>query len=237
MPSPNALVVTSPTSGLVYVRGALISPFSVASFVFSTCVGVGYAGIIGAVFAMVAFFTGITMLSRFGVVRRSLDRSLAQRARAQREAERSRALAPSGAIRMQQYVELRDMVAEIEKAAPGDARRFELEDLLDHFVRLAVSHQRCLDAVRLAGMPVAPGRDDSWSKRRREIVERRIRHRDECLARVQRLSEELEAVDELIRLVAQRAACPTDDDELDREIERRLWELDEVDAALHQLSA
>jgi len=44
-------------------------------------------------------------------------------------------------------------------------------------------------------------------------------------------------VDELVRLVAQRVACPSLEGELDREIERRLWELDEVDAALDQLSA
>jgi hypothetical protein len=37
-------------------------------------------------------------------------------------------------------------------------------------------------------------------------------------------------------LVAQRVACPTLEGELDREIERRLWELDEVDAALHSLT-
>ena len=33
------------------------------------------------------------------------------------------------------------------------------------------------------------------------------------------------------------AACPSLDTDLDREIERRLWELDEVDEALGQLSA
>ena len=66
---------------------------------------------------------------------------------------------------------------------------------------------------------------------------RRLRHRDECVRRIERLADELEAVDELVRLVAQRAACPMLDGELDREIERRLWELDEVDEALSQLSA
>jgi hypothetical protein len=54
---------------------------------------------------------------------------------------------------------------------------------------------------------------------------------------MEELADELEATDELIRLVAQRVACPPADAELDREIDRRLWELDEVDAALHQLSA
>jgi hypothetical protein len=66
---------------------------------------------------------------------------------------------------------------------------------------------------------------------------RRMRHRDECVRRIERLSDELEAIDELVRLVAQRVACPQIDHELEREIERRLWELDEVDEALNQLSA
>ena len=54
---------------------------------------------------------------------------------------------------------------------------------------------------------------------------------------MEKLADELEATDELVRLVAQRVACPEIDGELDRELDRRLWELDEVDAALHQLSA
>ena len=108
-------------------------------------------------------------------------------------------------------------------------------------MRLSVGHQKCLDALRLAGsneLPVAiPITDANRCKRRREIQARRIRHRDECLRRIERLADEIEAVDELIRLVAQRTACPSLDPDLDREIERRLWELDEVDAALRQLSA
>ena len=40
-----------------------------------------------------------------------------------------------------------------------------------------------------------------------------------------------------MRLVAQRVACPQIGDDLDREIEKRLWELDEVDAALSSLTS
>ena len=78
--------------------------------------------------------------------------------------------------------------------------------------------------------------DPPRSKRRRDIQARRIRHRDECLRRIEQLADELEAIDELIRLIAQRVACPTLSADLEREIERRLWELDEVDSALHTLS-
>lgn len=74
-------------------------------------------------------------------------------------------------------------------------------------------------------------------RRRREIIARRVRHREECLQRIDRLADEIDAADELIRLLAQRAACPSAESELDREIDRRLGELDEMDAAMRQLSA
>src|SRR5690606_35182194 len=119
--------------------------------------------------------------------------------------------------------------------------RFELQDLLDHFVRLSLHHQRCLDAVRISGShdlpPTISFSDGARSKRRREIMARRMRHREECLQRVDRLADELDAIDELVRLVAQRVACPALEPDLEREIERRLWEIDEVEAALRQLSA
>jgi hypothetical protein len=106
---------------------------------------------------------------------------------------------------------------------------------------LAVGHQRCLDALRFAGSNDLPRSlpipDPHRSARRREIMARRLRHRDECVHKIERLADDLEAIDELVRLVAQRVAAPDLDTEVDREIERRLWELDEVDAALDQLSA
>jgi hypothetical protein len=174
-------------------------------------------------------------------VRKQLDRQFEYRVKQKREAERMKRLKPTGPVRQQQYCDLRDLVADIEKSDPGEASRFELQPLLDHFVSLAVSHQKCLDSLRLAGssdLPrMMPMTDPNRSARRREIMLRRMRHRDECVRRIERLADESEAVDELVRLVAQRVACPQLDGELDREIERRLWELDEVDEALNQLSA
>lgn len=81
------------------------------------------------------------------------------------------------------------------------------------------------------GLVLAP--PDALTKRSTGLTD----IRDECLRRIERLAEELDATDELIRLVAQRAACPAIATEIEREIDRRLWELDEVDAAMHQLSA
>lgn len=247
LPAP-ALVVAPPPalairgeSSLGYVRGAVGSPVCIAVAIFAACVGLGYAGIIGAFIAMTAMLGLGAMSTRSSAVRHHIDQQRVLRERCRREIGRLKRLKASGPVRQQQYIELRDLVEQIERMDAAEAARFELQDLLEHFVSLATHHQRCLDALRLAGshdLPQAiPITDAHRSKRRREIMARRLRHREECLRRIDRLSDELEAIDELVRLIAQRVACPSLDTELDREIERRLWELDEVDAALDQLSA
>jgi hypothetical protein len=174
-------------------------------------------------------------------VRRYIDERARARTRARRESQRMRQLRPAGATRQQHYNELRLLVEEVERIDAAEAARFELQDLLDHFVQVAVSHQRCVDALRMAGanaLPQAtPIADAPRSSRRRELMQRRIRHRDECLRRMEKLVDELEGIDQLVRLVVQRTACSRMDGDLDRELDRRLWELDEVDAALRQLSA
>jgi len=236
---PRALAARSVS--LQYVGGAVGSPVCVATAVFAACAGLGFAGMYGALLALLAVIGIASIASRSPGVRRHLDAQAQMRDRCRREAHRLKQLRPTGPVRQQQYIELRDLVEQVEHIDAAEAARFELQDLLDHFVRLALQHQRCLEAVRLAGSHDLPQTisigDASRSKRRREIMARRLRHREECLARVDRLADEIDAVDELVRLVAQRVACPTLEPDLEREIERRLWELDEVEAALRQLSA
>lgn len=234
--------LTARNTSLSYMRGAVGSPVCVAFAVFAACVGLGYAGLLGAFVAMLAMVTVGAASTRYKFVRRHLDRQAQIRERCRRESARLKQLRPTGPVRQQQYIELRELVEQIERTDPVEASRFDLQDLLDHFVRLATSHQRCLEALRLAGSHDLPSTttialDSNRSKRRREIVARRIKHREECLRRIERLADELDAIDELVRLVAQRVACPAVDPELGREIERRLWELDEVDEAYDQLSA
>lgn len=232
--------MTAPGTALSYVRGAVVSPVCISAAVFASCVGVGLAGVVGAMVAFLAVAVLVAMSTRYRFVRRHLDREAQTRIRCSRESRRVRLLRPAGPVRIQQYIELRTLVEETEKMDPPEAARFEMQELLEHFAMLANTHQRCLDALRLAGsheLPTSLPIDPKRSKRRREIQARRMRHREACLARIDRLSEELEAVDELVRLVAQRIACPVDDLDMDREIDRRLGELDEIDDALMQLSA
>ena len=225
----------------MYLGGAVGSPICVATAVFAACAGLGFAGMYGAVLALLAVIGIAALTSQWRVVRRHLDAQAALRERCRREAQRLKQLRPTGPVRQQQYIELRDLVEQVERTDAREAERFELQDLLDHFVRLSLHHQRCLDAVRIAGTHDLPQtisiNEATRAKRRREIMARRLRHREECLQRVDRLADEIDAVDELVRLVAQRVACPAIEPDLEREIERRLWELDEVEAALRQLSA
>jgi hypothetical protein len=236
-----ALLPPPSRTALTYATGAIASPICVALAVFSACVALGCAGFLGAIVAMTVVVATAAGLARYDFVRRHLDHQVELRERARRESQRLRLLRPAGPVRQQQYIELRALVDTIEHTDKAEARRYELQELLDHFVRLTSTQQRCMEALRLAGsqdLPHAiPITDASRSRRRREIMQRRMRHRDECLARIDRITDELEALDELVRLVAQRVACPPTEADLDREVERRLWELDEVDDALRQLSA
>lgn len=229
-------------SRLGYMKESAGSPVCLAIAMFAGCLGLGAFGVIGAFAAVGTVLALGVCAARYPQVRKHIDEQEIVRAKAKREYQRLKQLRPTGMMRIQHYNELRTLVDEIERLDPVEAARFELADLLDHYVRLAVNHQRCSDALRLAGtrpLPaIAPTNElTTRSRRRREIMQRRMLHRDECVKTMERLVDELEGIDELIRLVAQRTAGPHLDVELDREIDRRLWEIDEVDAALHQLSA
>jgi hypothetical protein len=224
--------------GLAYAGATLASPLSVAMIAFSACVGIGYAGVAGALLLCSVVVIVALMTSCSTHVRRVLDSHFEFRAKTRREAERQRMLRQAGPVRQHQYAELRDLVAEIERVDPCEANRFELHELLDTFARLVARHQRCLDWMRRAGgcdLPASVPSD--LPSKRRDLLARRIKHREECLVRISRLVDDIEAIDELVHLIAQRGACPMEDNDVTRDIERRIWELDEVDAALAQMSA
>ncbi|HEX7837965.1 MAG TPA: hypothetical protein VF469_10910 [Kofleriaceae bacterium] len=229
------------TSRLGYLRGAIASPVCVATTLFAACLGVGYAGLLGAVLAALVVLALGANMSRYRRVRDYLDGQARLQARARRHCRRLKQVRRTSPVRLRHYDELRALVEEIERLDEAEAARFELQDLLDHFVSLAVSHQRCIDALRLSradALPATPPLPEAGrSSRRADIIQRRIRHRDSCVRRMAEITDEIEGIDQLVRLVAQRTACGTLDVELDREIDRRLWESDEVDDALHQLSA
>ena len=69
-PPPPAL--TKRSTGLTYIRGALASPLCVAVAVFTGCLGLGFAGIIGALIAIVATAMLGSLTTRYQFVRRHL---------------------------------------------------------------------------------------------------------------------------------------------------------------------
>ncbi len=242
------LASTTPTT-LAYAPRLAAHPVSLCALVTTLGIVAAQAGVAGALIVVVAFLAACTTAVRFMGVRHAIDRCREDRARFRRGAARNRAIAGTGSARQLQYGELHELVATIERTDPPEARRLELEELLDHFVRVAVEHERCNEAVRLAETSPVPSeppperrvpRDVSPPDRRvraRAIAARRLAHRDTCKRRIEQLADELDAIEQMVRLVAQRVACPRPDANLDGELERRLWELEEVDAALDQLSA
>lgn len=105
-------------------------------------------------------------------------------------------------------------------------------EYVDHRVSFRTSAR---PAALLTPCVEATGRSISGSLARRldglEACELQSVHRWGSFA------EDLDAIDELVRLVAQRTACPELDSDIGGELERRLGELDGVDAALHLRSA
>src|SRR5437764_1984628 len=99
-----ALVCVSPQTqtAMTYVRGALFNPVSLSVMAFAVCVGVGYAGLLGALVAMAVFMTVGASATRYKYVRRQLDKQFDYRMRMRREAERMRQLKPAGPVRQQQ---------------------------------------------------------------------------------------------------------------------------------------
>jgi hypothetical protein len=237
----STLVVATPPghTALAYAGAAIASPLVIAVQAIGVCVGLAAVGILGTAALALLVTAAAVVMSSTEAVRRFLDGHFERRERAARESARLRKLRPAGAGRRQQYAVLRDLVDEVTRKNELDARRFELEDMLDQFADLCSQHQGCLESLRRAGtcdLPIAEPPAGRRS-RRREILSRRIRHREECMRRVEELSDTIEAIDELIHLVAQRSACQALDGDVARDVDRRLWELDEVDAAIDQLSA
>jgi hypothetical protein len=224
--SPSALSLRQ--SNIAY---AFVSPlFGILAVLVPCLVGL-YAGALAALVATASVVGLGATATRSPRVRRRLDRQVRRRARRRRDARRLAKLRATGTLREYQYVELRNLIETLEEA---DVERFDLDGLIERFVELSVIYERYCDALRLADfhdhappLPATPGS---------EIRARRVRHRERCIRDATRISDELEAIDELVHLIAQRVTCPLETPEGELEIERRLIELDHLEAAFDELS-
>ena len=190
--------------------------------------------------ASVGLLAVIAMKAGATPMRRAVAASSARRTRRRRREARDRAL-PRGNAGRDALIELTMLVDEIAADDPVLAGRLDLEGLLDRHVELTLAHERALRAVRLADrtqlerMRASFRWDPDTKASRLELCERRIRCLDECEARAEQLADELAMLADMIRLIAQRVACPDDSLE-DDVVGRHLAELDEDDAARRQLA-
>jgi len=222
-----------------YFGHALAHPISTLTMLTGVSLGIYLSSALVVVLMIAISLVAAYGLAGRGRFQKSIDTYVSRQRRAERRAVREEALDRAGLGR-EQLVELQTIIEEIHRTDDGKAEsRFELEDLLDHYVQLAVAHERCLRALRqtdrneLARSLREPA---PLARNRRALLERRLRCWDECRARADHLAEEIATLVELVRLLGQQASIP--DPLLDPEaLARRISDLEEDDAALREVIA
>jgi hypothetical protein len=238
--------VAAPFSvGWLYLARSIGHPSGVSALAVGLWLGAWIGGVTGSLLGLLSSLALLATASRWEYVRRLIDAHQAEREHRRRSMERDRRLAAAGPLRRAEFAELAKLVDEIDAEHPDDSKRFELQELLDYYVGLAVSHQRLVEAVQRAD------RSPLWeagtargsvellptTRHRKDILSRRLQHRDQCRTRAVELAEELDAISEFIHLVCEVVSCPVLDPGGQQELERRLWELEVHESALRQVSA
>jgi hypothetical protein len=194
-----------------------------------------YAGVLAAVFTAVGAIAVAAVAARSAFVRAQLDRWAAGQRQRQRDRFRMRRVEVCGPARAHQYRELSDLAQEIESVDANASNRFELEGLLEQFVETSRAHHRCIESLRFAPAGDAPFIERS--RMRSDIQARRVRRREDTTKRIAELADELSAVDEMLHLIAHSVHTTGNTTDVRAEIDRRLWELDEVDTAMAEIAA
>jgi hypothetical protein len=216
-----------------YVRRVILHPVSLSVAALATCSGVALGGALSAALVFPLVLAAVFGASRLGPMRRTIEGWIAATERRDRERDRIARLEAVATARRAQYDVLADLVQDSEQADPAQAARFGLEDLLDDFVRIAdllERRQRAACAVgALPGPRTASGRTRAGSAA--DVVTRRIRLTARCAREREMLLNRLDAIEQLIRLIACHIACPALDGDYERAIDRRLEDLDALDEA------
>lgn len=178
-----------------------------------------------------------------GPLRRAFLADAQARERYERRIARMRAL-PDSAACYHTLAELTYLVDEAARRDPSLVERHELETLLDRHVALTIAHDQAQRAAamsdrgQLERVVEATRTDPRASGRRLEMCERRLRFQHQCEATARALADELADIADLVRMVAQRAACP-ELAPLDAEaevVDRQVAQLDADDAARQALA-
>jgi hypothetical protein len=244
---PDAPLAESGGDGWIYLGRAAVHPTGAMALLLGICLGALLGGALGVTMGLIGSIGLMVAAVGSARFRKLLDSHMAARERGRRLLEREHRLRLASPLRRAEFADLCCLVEEIEAGDAARAARLELEALLDHYVELAIAHNRMVEAVQRAdraplweagaARTVVDLAATPTTHHRQDILARRLQHRDECRNRATILADELDAVAEFVQLVSELISCPMLDVDLHREIERRLWELQAQESALRQLDA
>ena len=237
MTASRALVPAPAHGALTYARCAVLNPISISVIGLVIVLAASTASVLGAVAWGAALFAVCAGLGWSRPVRREIDHHLAYRAEQDREDHRFDDLRVTSAASQAQYRAVRQLVARVEASAPDEARRFGLQELLDELVRVMVLHARCESALVAGGELPSETMLATLSSRGRAIAGRRAELHARCRRRVEDLAEHADAIEQLVRLVAQHVACASLDEARAVELADRIDEIDRIDEATAEISA
>lgn len=234
---PLALTLATRRPRRAAIASASLVTFGIVAALGTTMVPVTLA-------CAVAALTAVALIG-VGACAEPLQRVFAENAaacaRSSRREARAREL-EKASIRRDSLADLTRLVGEIEERDPRLVARYELEALLDRYVALTKAQAQAAHAVTLTDrLQLERDRerllgDREADPRRAELCERRIACHRTCELRAHKLADELAIIEELVRLIAQRAAMP-EEPPADDTIDRELAELDAQEAARRQLAA
>jgi hypothetical protein len=219
-----ALQASPQSSAALARRDAAITTFGLLT----AAIAILAIGELPVVVAMAVLFA-VVASCRSPSVRATGMKIARARARRRREATRRRQVREAGFPCERRYLDLCELV---DACDAKDAIRYDLEGLLDHFALTSVAVQRRLKALDLTACKDAM----PLTAYRAEIRTRRLRERDASIHAVQRMEDDLDAIEDLVRLIVQRSCASAWDGPLEREIDQRLADLDEIDHARSQLA-
>ena len=228
-------VATAPTSRATCMVALARDPTSLAAV--TSCCTAAFAvdGALAIPPMLLVFVVIAWIASGSQRVRRATARAEHRRQRTRVRDQRIEKLTAVGAPRSG-LAEATRLVDAVEHHAPEDAARFDLEELLDHFVAVTVVYTRYAAMARINDTRALQRRLDDLVRRdsgdgmRHAVLERRLAFAERCETRMVALGQELDCILEVLRLLAERAAMSAiDDDDGSDVLADRVALLDEED--------
>lgn len=238
-----------------YLRRALFDHYNIAMLtaiaVSSMISGSWWVLLVG----LLAEFAVIAVVPHMSAFRRRVDEHLAMLEQGELCREREQLLMQMNEGHRDQFERLEHLVYRI-RAAGGETtralnRELGLDRMLATYVELSIAHrqghqflamtsrrqlERELRALRVrSDEPSTSGRVRGLQKHRLAIAEKRLARWDRNREHLDVIDQQLATISELIQLVHEHSMAPAGTEEVAREIEHLLGELDENDGILSEL--